>query len=415
MTPVTHDPISERAVCAVALASGPAVQLASSLVTADDFYDPTLGHVFDLTCQAYWEKRPHDGQAIAASVLAEGGDPDVVVGLVGDYTSTEASSVRFHAEKVREYATRRRLVYAARNVLQRAENPAVDTATLSSFAVQEITQARDSDTSSLLTIRTLGEVMAEEEAPYEWVIPGLLERGDRFVLTGAEGLGKSMLLRQIAIMSAAGLNPFFRNKTFTPARVMLIDVENTEVQFRRKSRAIRAQSRLLGCDPDDNMWPIHPGRIDITTDRYLSEIHRALDAYRPDILVLGPLYKMVPRALQTDDEALPVLVALDSIRERGVCLVIEAHAGHATGASGERNYRPRGTSALLGWPEFGRGLAPCLDVRDDEPQQARLMPWRGDRDERDFPDFVRHGQVFPWEGIPRSRSWTPHDKAVGDE
>jgi RecA-family ATPase len=40
------------------------------------------------------------------------------------------------------------------------------------------------------------------------VIPGLLERRDRLMLTGEEGLGKSYLLRQIAVMAAAGLDPF---------------------------------------------------------------------------------------------------------------------------------------------------------------------------------------------------------------
>lgn len=418
MNPITHDPISEAALCAAALVSGPAADLAASIVTHLDFFDPALGHVFELIEQARWEKRPHDAQAVAALILGEGGNPGIVADLVTEFVTSEASSVRFHAEKVREYGTRRRIVYTARSVLQRAENPETPTATLAADAVHEMQQVRDSGASEEWVFRSLGEVMStEDDDDYDWVVPGLLERGDRFVLTGAEGLGKSVLLRQMAICTAAGINPFDHHHRFDPVRVVMIDAENTERQFRRKGRAIRNQSRLMGHDPDEALKTLHPGRIDITQDRHLSMIHRALDRLRPDVLVIGPLYKLVPRAIQTDDEAAPVLVALDSIRDRGVTLIIEAHAGHGTGPGGDRNWRPRGSAALMGWPEFGYGLAPCFDVKPNEPVQARLLPWRGDRDERPWPTYLKRGGMFPWTEIKtserQSEGWTPHS-VVGE-
>ena len=73
------------------------------------------------------------------------------------------------------------------------------------------------------------------------------------------------------------------------------------------------------------------------------------------ILAIGPLSRLVPRALQTDDEAAPVLAALDTIRDRDIALLIEAHAGHTVGKGGQRDLRPRGSSALLGWPGLGVG------------------------------------------------------------
>ena len=84
----------------------------------------------------------------------------------------------------------------------------------------------------------------------------------------------------------------------------------------------------------------------------------------------------------------------------------EAHAGHATTKGGDRDLRPRGSSALMGWPEFGFGLA--LDP--DEPDLAHLVRWRGDRDQRDWPISLRRGGEWPWTDERRAATpgrWTP--------
>ena len=64
------------------------------------------------------------------------------------------------------------------------------------------------------------------------------------------------------------------------------------------------------------------------------------------------------------------------LRARGITLVLEAHAGHATTKGDERNMRPRGSAALMGWPEFGYGL------RWNEMGDVDMVAWRGDRDAR---------------------------------
>jgi hypothetical protein len=413
---VTNDRTSELAVCAAALVSGPAVDLAASILTSGDFYDPQLGHVFEVVEQLRWDKKPHDSAAVMSALRASGRTPDVVIELTDAFFSAESSSVRYHAELVRSYATRRRLVMECRTILQKAENPDTSTPSLAAEAVQALARVRDDGASTESTLRRLDAVMAVEEPDYDWVVPSLLERGDRFVLTGSEGLGKSVLLRQMAVCIAAGINPFTHVPDFEPANVVMVDTENTEKQFRRKTRGVVAQARAMGEDPMVRMWLEHPGRMDITQDRDLSGLHRKLDQARADVLVIGPLYKLVPRAIQTDDEAAPVLVALDSVRDRGVTLILEAHAGHGLGPGGERNWRPRGSAALMGWPEFGYGVSPMMDTRPGEPIQARMQPWRGDRDERDWPRLLKRGGKFPWTEIKVSGSdepWSPHDALGG--
>ena len=119
------------------------------------------------------------------------------------------------------------------------------------------------------------------------------------------------------------------------------------------------------------------------------------------VLLCSKGFERESLALMTDDDAVPVLAALDTMRETGACLLMEAHAGHSVGEGG-RNFRPRGSAALMGWPEFGYGLKPI------SKGYADLIPWRGDRDNRNWPDRLRHDRDgIRWVINDNPSEWTP--------
>lgn len=244
----------------------------------------------------------------------------------------------------------------------------------------------------------LGDILAvpEDDDAYDWVIPGLLERGDRLMLSASEGAGKSELLRQIAVLGAAGIHPFQFHQ-IPPVQVLVVDAENSVKQWRRAARRVAETARTRGVrDPMRHVSVRAMPVMDISKAKDIGRIHRWMDDVRPDLVVLGPLYRMAGgSSLNSDDDVAPVLHALDTIRERGVAMLIEVHAGHARSTSGERELRPRGSSALLGWPEFGLGLRRDK-VQDGRQATFSLIRWRGDRDRREWPRLV-HGQVWPWE------------------
>src|SRR5690606_8696766 len=166
---------------------------------------------------------------------------------------------------------------------------------------------------------------------YDWIVHGLLERQDRLVITGGEGAGKSYLTQQLAILSASGIHP----STFEqidPVKVLFVDAENSEKQWRRRVRPlVRKAAQHGSVDPRFAMHVRTVPRLDITNEKDLGWVHRLIDEYAPDMLVIGPLYKLSPKAIQTDDDAAPLIAALDGLRARGCALVMEAHAGHGKG------------------------------------------------------------------------------------
>src|SRR5699024_8662 len=66
--------------------------------------------------------------------------------------------------------------------------------------------------------------------------------------------------------------------------------------------------------------------------------------------------------------------ALDTLRDRGLAMLMQAHIPKAQDTNGKRNLAPRGSSALMAWPEVGLGLA-----ASDDHFRADVIPWRGHR------------------------------------
>lgn len=402
---IPHDINAEHIALGSMLLSEHAAQRVNDIITPGDFYRPAHQDIFN----AINRVRSLHGEAN--------------VPLVNDFLTRTAGNIQwggvmyliklteevptaangpYFAKKVRGLAVRRRLIEATVSIAQSArlmddEDPGEAVAGIAQRAMDELQAVRDYESGDNLETLTIEEFLAIEDADYDWIVPGLLERGDRLMLTGGEGLGKSMLLRQLAVTIAAGIHPF-EHYEIEPKRVLIVDAENSDTQTRRKIRPLVSQARLQGRPvSESNLW-IEPGigSMDLRQDKTVSWLLKRINLIKPDVLVIGPLYKLTPVALQTDDDTAPILSALDMIREQGVCLLMEAHAGHAQGASGKRDYRPRGSASLMGWPEFGYGVRPA-DVDVEEGRRlVDLVPWRGDRDEREWPEMLTSGGKWPW-------------------
>lgn len=375
----------------------------TDVVAPQDFADPVLGQLYELAVGMAAAGRHVDAVTFAAEVgrLRAGQQrgqtrwPTVaeLASLIGRGAGADA---RAYAREVAEAALRRAARAAGVRVIQAAEH-APDAAGVLPAGIDDLRAVRDRHTGTgRLRARTLGELLDEVDPGYDWVIPGLLERADRLVVTGDEGAGKSMLLRQLLIAAGAGVHPF-TYEPIKPVRGLAVDVENSERQWRRHTSGLVLMAARNGsADPRETVHVECTGRLDITQPATLADVHRLLDEHDPELLLIGPLYKLVPRAITTDDDAAPLITALDSIRDRGVTLLLEAHAGHVKGSAGSRDLRPRGSAALLGWPEFGFGLGWSTDDTFGDVPAVDVVRWRGDRDERQWPTQMYRGGPFPW-------------------
>ena len=379
----------EKATIGAVLLDSNVLTLLDDCLSAQDFSDGQYETLWN-GIQAMRSRRESIDVLTVGAALGAWGVRSVSPADLHEFCSVvpHAMSARQYGQAVRQDALRRNLRVVASQILANAD---ADPGRVLADGINQLRDIQGAHQMKKFHVTTLGDILATEDV-FNWVIPGLLEKRDRMLVTGGEGSGKSTLVRQIAILASAGLHPF----TFTPVtpvNVLVVDAENSEAQWRRASRIMAGKAKLYGSrDPGGLRISCTP-RMDLTRDADLAQVHRLLDDTMADIVVIGPLYRLIPRAITSDDEASPLLAALDTIRDRGCALLIEAHAGHATNHStGERDLRPRGSSALMGWPEFGIGLRLPKAGTD----MFQVVRWRGDRDRRDIPAGLVRGGDWPW-------------------
>lgn len=135
--------------------------------------------------------------------------------------------------------------------------------------------------------------------------------------------------------------------------------------------------------------------MDLRSQADRALLARVIEKTRPDLIAIGPLYKMsLGRAGDTYEVAAADLAsAIDHLRERyGVAFWIEHHMPKAETPGQRRG--PIGSSLWQRWPEFGLELRPDPD---GEGNVFNLDRFRGDRDERFWPDqLVKGVSKWPW-------------------
>lgn len=320
------------------------------------------------------------------------------------------------AARLRELSGRRHLANAALESVQRLQSLSeidgaadVRAATARLRAACDKAEETAADRETPLP-RNMADFLSVENKSRQWLVPGLLERMDRTVITGAEGGGKSYLVSQIAASLACGVHPFggqVLGNGEHRVRVLVVDCENSDDQSRRRYSTII--NRVAGIRESHGFDPVDwseqmfidtkPAGIDLLSGRDVSWLEHSISALSPDLLVLGPLYKLHHRDPSEETSAREVAWVIDGLRERyGFGLLTEAHAGNSSDMQGNRVMRPIGSSLWRRWPEFGFGLRRAKD----DPGKARaervdVVAWRGAREERAWPETLHMAQIgLPW-------------------
>lgn len=234
----------------------------------------------------------------------------------------------------------------------------------------------------------------------EFVIDDTFAKGERLLLVGLEGFGKSTLLRQIAVMVAAGIHPFTGMPMREPKRVLVIDAEN------HPDQTLESWQGMVGLAARHDM-PVERGMLtvleewssgkDLTSADGSAWLTERVHAYRPDLVCMGPLTNLADRDLRDDEPVRRMRNAVNA--SRTICntaFIMEHHAPQRSGADKVREVRPYGSSLFLKWPDYGYAMKPT-----DEPTIYEWAKNRGPRvRSREWPDAIREGKPntleWPW-------------------
>lgn len=404
MTEPIRNVLAEKQVLGSLMHAPALAEQVFAAVSPDDFSIPAHAFLAGVLHRRYLTSEPMHPTAVLTATMQDG-----TAGKIGGgeylhelFATVEVpGSAPLLAQDINRCATRRELLAIAARLHQQASND-----TCEPLAVATETQARLADISEAelvtgnITVPTLADFLGEADAPEDWVIPGLLAREDRMILTGAEGLGKMMLLRQIAVTAAAGIHPFTR-QPMPPQTVLLVDLENPAQIMRQTIRKMVDQAKIKSARHDvaERVYvERRPEGLNLAEPASVAWLMKRVTLCNPDILIIGPLYKLMNDNPNDESTARACTVALDLIRTHGRCaLLLEAHAGHGNSAMTDRPVRPTGSSLWLRWPEFGMGLRRAKTDDAEEFRRVELQPWRGARGERDWPQELIADPAFAFQ------------------
>lgn len=374
-----------------------AVEVALDRCAPEDFTNERLALVFGAAVDLYHAGLPIDVVTVTTR-LAEIGHLDKVGGKQAvariQAQTPASSSIVAYAEAVARYSAARRAMHVGDAITEAGARVDLEDVDRVLDAAPALISAPALSVEAALPI---AEFLDIQETTEDWCVRGTLERGDRVIVTGEEGGGKSVWLRQLAWQIASGRHPF----AGTPEprrRVLHVDCENSPQQVARGYRMLLNVVPMI-----DAGLPLYvtcrPQGLDLTTRRDAAWLTALVAHHEADVLVIGPLYKLhrpaeVDSGGSAEEVAALTARALDQIRAAyGTVMLIEAHAPHAE----RKDYRPFGSSLWRRWPEFGFGMKPAPP---DELQRkvVTLERWRGPRDDtRQWPvTLTRMPRSDPW-------------------
>lgn len=411
-----HDMIIEKALLAAMINQPTETAAAFLSVPVEAYYGLKHQAIAAILRELLIRNDPIDANTVHAAILDQGLASRIhaveLFEIVEHGQHVGPGAAPYYAERICELYARRRMADEFTREIQHldasweAGEPADVSATVERVRLMLTDIAALAAPSADWSPPTLADLLAQT-TEYDWIVPGLLERMDRLILTGDEGFGKSEFVAQVLCAVAAGIHPFTTEEIegSPELRVTVMDCENSPKQSQRRYRRIvalvdhvRAQNGLPPITWDKRLFiDFSPGGMDLLKGGDFVRLERFVSATAPDILAVGPLYKLHREDINAEGPARELVGKLDQLRERyGVAIITEAHAGNAKDADGNRFMRPLGSSLFMRWPEFGFGLR--RDKQDPE-RRADVVSWRGAREERSWPlDLIKtHGQgLLPW-------------------
>jgi replicative DNA helicase len=394
------------------LLSGDAVKAALDIVEAEDFYVPTNSSLFAAMRKLHGTGQPVDLQTVGDAAKMSGEARSTMLGYMSSVPSVR--NVGEYARIVTRHAAARRVLMVCAEATAAAMelNDPYEVADRLSAELGMIDSPADT---SKQRARTVEEIVATADDMSPWIIDGMIRRDWRALIVASEGQGKSVILRQIAMLAANGLHPF-KFQTIPKIRTLVVDLENPAASIAETGG--RMAQRLLRDIPDYDPTRCRiferPGGMDPRTRHGKTELEREITLQRPDLVCIGPIYKMVHRRSQRggteshEEATSPLLAVLDDLRTRyGFGLLIESHAPN--GYAGQRDLRPYGSQQWQAWPEIGISLRPDKTSINN----WKLERFRGDRMVTDWPVALSHGDVWPWVGAWKKKV-TPAPSPQGD-
>lgn len=205
---VPYDSKAEADLLGAMLLSRGAVTAAVEVVSADDFYVPSHGHVFDATVRLFAAGEPIDSTTVADELRHRGlleavGGPAALIALQA--SSPAISNAPSYARIVADYATRRRLIGAAAEIAELGYEQPDDVGAAvkraQAMMAEVVARASDVPTGERPVLISVADVESES---VRWLWRDRIPLAKLSVIDGDPDLGKSTITLDLGARVTTG-------------------------------------------------------------------------------------------------------------------------------------------------------------------------------------------------------------------
>lgn len=312
-----------------------------------------------------------EGVATAASIYEATGQPVIVAYSAGNLTAA--------AQQARKMAGMREVVIVADNdasgtgereanraaqassarVIVSPEGDANDYAQAGGDLHAILCPPPQSDGGYLIQ----ADQFADHQAPVRWIIKRWLQRDALHMIHGPSGGGKTFVVLDMILTSAAGLCEWMGNPVKPASVVYLAGEGHSGLRGRIAGWKLANEVDSL------NAWVSRSGD-DLDQPEGLRRVYEAISAlpHRPDIIVVDTLHRFMAGDENSAQDARAMLESCATLQRDFQSSVILVHH---TGVSDEAQHRARGSSAWRGALDIEISIVPKTDERPIEIVQRK--------------------------------------------
>jgi len=320
------------------------------------------------------------GHLADSNQLGNIGGPSYLAGLQ-TFIST-ALNAQGYADTVRIKSRTRQAISTTERALRDLYAPGADIGSVLGGAIAQLSPIRAEYSESRgnsLTFRSVSEILGMTFSDSDlYLSNGYLQKGGSLAIAGSGGIGKSRLVMQLAICSAAGIE-FLGWPTRGNPKWLFLQTENGN---RRLHHDLTKMTKSLGAKEIalldrkivfHTLENSHDVLIRPSSDKAHNRLADAITRHDPDVVVFDVLRDFAIGDLNSDDGMSQTLDAIGQLArhgrsDRSVVIVHHARTGKvaAAGAFGiDRANFARNSKALLGWARAVLNIAP---LSEDDPE-----------------------------------------------
>lgn len=191
----------------------------------------------------------------------------------------------------------------------------------------------DSDVEIRPRLSTIEDLFRSAESNQSWLVPGLIEQGQKVLITGPPKTRKTLIALDL-LRSVLFCEPFMGLKAWTPVEPTTVLFVEGEGSFRELGNRLK---RIFDDRQSDDVKFLHREGVRLDDLQSLANLRRDCLRLQPGLLILDPLKNLHSRDENSAQEMSEILRAFDSLLQAlpSMTIVIIHHSPkHGEGARG---------------------------------------------------------------------------------